>query len=137
MYQKKPLNNEELNVILPILIKVLKKTSPLKTIKAPKIVEGMNNIRIRDGKFKQVFTETMLRRMSNHIRSYGILPLIANNDGYYISSDIRDIDEQIKSFEDRIAGMNCAIKGLKEYKSMLYHEAELNDPFGISESEWK
>ena len=39
-YVKKPLNNEELNDILPILIKVLKKTSKAQSLKAPKIVEG-------------------------------------------------------------------------------------------------
>lgn len=130
---RKELNNEELNVILPILIKVLKKTSPLKTLKAPKIVEGMNNLRIRDGKFKQVFTEVMLRRMSNHIRGNGILPLIADKDGYYVSDNIADINAQIQSLEDRIKGMNWAIKGLKEYKASLLFEAEMNDPFNITD----
>lgn len=130
---KKPLSQEELNVILPMFIKVLKRTSPIKTITAEKIVEGMNKKRIEDGKFKSTFTDTMLRRLSNHIRTNGILPLIADNKGYYLSDDIRDIDAQIQSFRDRIAGMESAIKGLQEYKAQLLFEAEMNDPFGITD----
>lgn len=133
MYQKRPLNNEELNVILPILVKVLSKTSNMKTLKAPKIVEGMNNIRIRDGKFKQVFTESMLRRMTNHIRANEILPVVANNKGYYVSYHESDIDEQITSLEDRVAGINLAITGLKNLKQQIINDKINADPFGITD----
>lgn len=128
---KKPLSNEELNVILPMLIKLFKKTSRGKSITADNIVKGMNRKRIEDGKFKSVFTEAMLRRMTNHIRTNGILPLIADIKGYYLSDDINDIDAQIRSLEERIEGMKSAINGLKGYKANLQFEAQMNDPFGI------
>jgi hypothetical protein len=133
MIFKKPLTDEQLNVILPILIKVLNKTSPIKTITADKIVTGMNKIRIEDGRFKSVFTEILLRKLANYIRTNGILPLIADHKGYYLSDDIRDIDAQIQSLQDRIAGMNNAIHGLKNYKSQLLFKAESIDPFGIED----
>jgi hypothetical protein len=128
---KKQLSNEELNVILPMLIKLFKKTFPGRSITAPEIVKGMNRKRIEDGKFKSVFTEAMLRRLTNHIRTNGILPLIADIKGYYLSDNITDIDAQIQSLEDRIEGMRSAIDGLKGYKVNLQFEAKMNDPFGI------
>ena len=131
-YQKRQLNAEEENVILPILVKVLKKTSHMKSLKAPEICAGMNNLRIRDGKFKQVFTESMLRRLSNYIRANEILPLIANNKGYYVSYDVRDIEDEIKSLEDRISGIQYAISGLKRYRQQLISEQINQDPCGIS-----
>lgn len=133
MDMKKPLSNEELNVILPMLVKLFKRTSRGKSITADKIVKGMNRKRVEDGKFKSVFTEAMLRRITNHIRTNGILPLIADIKGYYLSDDINDIDAQIQSLEDRIAGMRSAINGLRNYKANLQFENEMNDPFGITD----
>ena len=136
-YTKRPLNQEEINNVLPILVKALLKTSPLKPLKAPQIVKGMNYLRVRDGKFKQVFTETLLRRMANHIRANQILPLIADNNGYYVSYDLRDIQAEIDSLEDRIGGILHAITGLKAIKQQIINDQINADPFGIKEDEWK
>lgn len=107
------------------------KTSPLKPIYANDIVVGMNQLRIRDGRFKSPFSEARLRRLVNHIRTWGILPLIADKRGYYVSDDINDIEAQIKSLEERIAGMESAKRGMMNYRSQLLHTKEGADPFGI------
>ena len=128
------LNKEELNNVLPELIKVLKTTSTSAPLLAREIVLIMNQRRIEDGKFSKVFRDTTLRKISNYIRDNEILPLMANNKGYYLSTDINEIDAKIESFNSNIAAQTKARDGLIRYKQQILNEMELNvdkDPFGI------
>jgi hypothetical protein len=114
MSQLKPLTTEEQNILLPKLIKVLNKTSKTKTLYAPEIVIGFNNHMNKWG-YKGTFTETRLRKLINHIRYHGILPIISGPHGYYITNDKKEIIEMAKSLEERAESILSGAKGLRQY----------------------
>lgn len=107
----KELNEREL-AIVPSIIQAFKKYTKENPIKAPIIVKRYNE-NVQKGGVK--LTEPRLRKIVNHIRSYGMLPLIATSNGYYVSYDTEEIQNQITSLYERANSItNCAI-GLEEF----------------------
>ena len=51
----------------------------------------------------------------NHIRTNGLLPLMASSKGYYVSFDKKDIESQIKSLKQRANSINGCAEGLKKF----------------------
>lgn len=125
------LSKEELNNMMPQLIKILNTTSTHAPLTAKDIVLLMNQKRIEDGLFTKVFRDTHLRNISNYIRDNEILPLMANNKGYYISTDIAEIDAKIESFDSNIRAQERARDGLKRYKQQLLNQLEKEKELGI------
>ena len=104
------LNEKELE-ILPSIIKAFRKYTKDNPIKAPEIVSRYNASTTSGIKLSQ----PRLRKICNHIRSYGLLPLIATSKGYYVSYDKEEIKLQITSLRERANSIeNCAI-GLQEF----------------------
>ena len=60
-------------------------------------------------------TGARLRKIVNHLRSNGILPIIATQKGYYSSYDTETIQAQIRSLKERAAGIHSAAKGLSRF----------------------
>jgi hypothetical protein len=60
-------------------------------------------------------TEPRLRKITNFIRSEGIIPIIATSKGYYTSKDKDVILKQIASLEQRRDAIDVAIKGLQKF----------------------
>ena len=85
-------------------------------IKEPDIVKRFNE------RNNTKLTGVRLRKLVNHIRTNGIIPLIATSKGYYVSYDEEEIKNQIKSLKQRASSIeNCANGLLKfTYKSSLY-----------------
>jgi hypothetical protein len=98
--------------IVPSIIKAFRKYTKENPIKSPEIVSRYN-AGVKKGDI--TLNGVRLRKIVNHIRSYGLLPLIATSKGYYVSFDKEEIKLQIASLHERANSIeNCAI-GLKEF----------------------
>lgn len=103
-----PLTDDEMR-LLPIIIAGLKtKVGKDMAIHGATICEKVSE------KFGKL-TEPRLRKIVNHIRTNGMLPVIATSKGYYISHDRDEINAQIQSLEQRRESINQAIQGLARW----------------------
>lgn len=103
-----PLTDDEMR-LLPIIIAGLKtKVGKEMAIHGATICEKVSE------KFGKL-TEPRLRKIVNHIRTNGMLPVIATSKGYYISHDRDEINAQIQSLEQRRESINQAIQGLARW----------------------
>lgn len=109
----KPLSEDEKKLI-PILIKGFAGHGIDNPIKAPVICKMINDKKEQYG-LKSNFTEERLRKISNFIRSQGILPLIATSSGYYVSYDANIISKQIRSLRDRADAILVSANGLYRF----------------------
>ena len=73
----------------------------------------MNVFADKNGLIK--ITEPRLRKLVNHIRVKGILPIIATSQGYYVSYDKQDILDQINSLTQRANSIINSANGLRNY----------------------
>lgn len=109
-----PLTDEE-KKLLPVIITGFKtKVNKGNAIKAPRIVKGVNQY-CKTNNIKIEITEPRLRKIVNYIRRNGLLPVIATSSGYYISYDKKEIENQIKSIEQRCNAMLASADGLKKF----------------------
>ena len=60
-------------------------------------------------------TGARLRKIVNHLRTNGILPIIATQKGYCSSYDTETIQAQIRSLKERAAGIRSAAHGLSRF----------------------
>jgi hypothetical protein len=121
MSQLKELTVEELNVFLPKLITVLKKTSKNKTLYAPEIIQGFNDNKHKWG-VTTSFCPARLRKLVSHIRINGLLPIMSGPTGYYVTSDKKEIIEMAKSLESRAEAISAGAKGLRDYAQEIENE---------------
>lgn len=106
--------SEEEILLIPYLIKGFQTKTKENPIKAPQIVKSMNTY-LNLNQINLKFTEIKLRKCVNYIRANGLLPLIANSKGYYVSYDIEEIQNQIKSLQQRASSIMDASIGLINY----------------------
>jgi hypothetical protein len=102
------LTAEELAMLKPLMngLKIRGSSNP---IKAPDIAKAM----LHYGYPK--FTEVKLRKFVNHIRTKGLLPLIATSKGYYCTNDQEHIKKQIESLEQRARSIMASADGIKQF----------------------
>lgn len=112
--QLKPLTNDEKNILLPKIIMLLKKTNKTNTMYAEDFISIVRNNSEEWG-YKSNFSQSRLRKLINHIRLNGILPVISGKHGYYISHEKEEIHAMIKSLEERAESILSGAKGLKNY----------------------
>lgn len=104
-----PLTDDEKKLV-PIIIAGLNKMDDVsKALHGKEICKGINV------KYGANLTEPRLRKITNFIRSEGILPVIATSKGYYISRDKDVIRKQVDSLDQRIAAIEVARNGLKKF----------------------
>lgn len=111
--QTQPLTERELK-ILPWLIKGLSNRSKSNPIMSGGIVEGMNILLLKHG-MKASFSDVKLRKMTNHIRRNGLLPLIATSRGYYCSTEPQEVRSQIDSLNERARSLMECAKGMEKF----------------------
>ena len=111
MAQFKPLSNEELSKVVPILEDVLLKTNESKPLFSSQIVEIMKE-ELNNQNIKYNFVPSALRRMTNYLRSTGKLPVIAGVKGYFVSYSPDVLWSQIESLESRKMSIGLASEGL-------------------------
>lgn len=102
--------------IIPYLIAGLKRRGEHDPIKAPEIVKALNEFLPSKG-IETKMSEVRLRKMSNHIRSHSVIPLIATSKGYFVSYDRSWIESQVKSLQERARSILACADGLER---MLY-----------------
>ena len=103
------LSEEEYKLVADLLIgfEAHTKDNP---IKADEIVKKIN---IRHPQLKNKFSQVKLRKLCNFIRSKGMIGLIATSNGYYSSKDVKEIEAQIKSLNERADAIKNSADGLK------------------------
>ena len=106
------LSPDELKLVAPLMNGLRTKTKE-NTIKAPEIVKAMNVFAEKNGLIK--ITEPRLRKLFNHIRMKGILPIIATSQGYYVSYDKQEITDQINSLTQRANSILKSADGLRNF----------------------
>jgi hypothetical protein len=109
------LNEYELNVLLPVLLKHLpEKIGPDKSVTSNLIIAGLK-------KRGYKINGARLRKLINHIRRHNLIPLlIASSKGYYISIDDKDTQRFIDSLqqrEDAIRTVRIAIQHQQQSKT--------------------
>lgn len=77
-------------------------------IKAPEIIRSMKSKGYK-------ITEPRLRKIVNHIRVNGIIPLIATSNGYFVTYDKEEIKKQVKSLKQRARSINEAARGMEKW----------------------
>lgn len=106
--------SDDEKAILPYLIKGFSNHSEKNPIKEPEVCKAMNSLlATRPGKVR--INGARLRKMVNHIRSNGLLPLIATSNGYFVSHDRVVIGKQITSLEQRARSIQQSANGLKKF----------------------
>ena len=108
-----PLTADDLR-FLPVLRRGLERHGKDDPIKAPAIVKALNDQRIKYD-FQVRFTEARLRKLVNHLRTNGLLPVIATSSGYFVTYDPEIIRSQIRSLRDRASGIAGAANGLESF----------------------
>lgn len=109
----KELTQEELR-LLPMFIKGFKNYGSTNPIKASDVVTLINSY-LSKNKIDITVTQPKLRKIANHIRTNGLLPLIATSKGYFVSRDAEVIKSQIRSLEQRANSIQRCADGLKKY----------------------
>lgn len=102
------LTDEELQIV-NLLIRGFKNHTSNNPIKAPEIVSAINV------KYNLKLSEPRLRKLCNHIRTNGLLPLIATSRGYYCSYDKDEIQQQIQSLRERADAIYQSANGLTKF----------------------
>lgn len=133
MIHTEKLTTEEKDIVLPVLLKALKKGTEEEPLVSDRIVKWFNDNKDQIG-MKSVFTATRLRKLTNYCRTNGISPIIANNKGYYISNKKKDLVELKLSILSRIESLQAVVKGIDDMMNELNLEEVETDVFGF---EWK
>jgi hypothetical protein len=63
---------------------------------------------------KYRMTPANLRTIINHLRRESILPIIGSKKGYYISYNVKEIENQVNSLRDRAISILMASTGLSQ-----------------------
>jgi hypothetical protein len=104
------LSKDEINLAIK-LIPHFKNRSKSNPVKAKEIVTGVNLVY----KLTTKFSEVRLRKIVNYYRVNSILPIISTCKGYYVSYDPEDINEMIKSLNQRAKSILDCSEGLKVF----------------------
>lgn len=112
------LSSEEKDIVLPMLLKALKRGTEEQPLVSDKIVKWFNNNKDRIG-MKSSFTSTRLRKLTNYCRTNAIAPIIANSKGYYISNKKKDLVELKMSLISRIESLQAVVKGIDDMMTEL------------------
>lgn len=105
-----PLTEEEQKYIKLVITGLSTKTKD-NPIKSEEICKRLNE----KYNFGCKMTGARLRKITNFIRSEGILPVIATSNGYYCSYDKNEIIEQIQSLNERADAILRSANGLRKF----------------------
>lgn len=118
MIHTEKLTTEEKNIVLPVLLKALKRGTEDKPLVSDRIVKWFNENKEQIG-MKTNFTAARLRKLTNYCRTNGISPVIANSKGYYISNKKKDLVELKLSLISRIESLQAVVKGIDDMMNEL------------------
>jgi len=102
------LSNHEKNVLLPLVLNMMQHRKDKEKV--------FSNIKIRKvlKEFGQDIADSQIRKIIFHIRNNDLLDLlIANNDGYYVATNIQDIERWIEMQKGKIAAMHESLAAIQ------------------------
>lgn len=105
-----PLTSDELESV-NIVCDALAIATNKSPIKSDRLCQKLN----QQGLIKFRMTGVRLRKITNYIRSNGILPIIATSSGYFTSYDKSEIELQIRSLNERADAIRNSAEGLKAF----------------------
>ncbi len=105
-----PLSDDEKQFV-PLIIQGLSTKTKENPIKSDSICEKLNE----KYNYGCKMTGARLRKITNFIRSEGILPVIATSNGYYCSYNKKEIEDQINSLYERAEAIRNSADGLKKF----------------------
>ncbi len=111
------LSQDELSLV-PMLMDGFARHGEKNPIKAPQIVEDFNKY-LETKKIPYKLSEVKLRKFCHHIRSQGLLPLIANSSGYFVSYNPEIIKEQMESLRQRANSIKNCVHGLQKCLNLI------------------
>ena len=133
MAQLDKIKTDDLEYAIPMVIKILQRTSEDRPLLCDRIVLFMNN-KQGDIGMKTKMNPPRLRKIINYIRSYGILPVMSGTSGYYLSYKYEDVEDMVDSLESRIvsiqqakAGLNNILNQIKSKKIRMKNEEKAVD----------
>ena len=115
--------NVEERMLAKRLISAFSKRSKDNPVTATEIVSGVN----KNIKLTQKFSDRRLRKIINHYRVHGILPIISTSKGYYVSYEENEIEGMIISLSQRA---NSILEGCYGMQRILKEE-KLKKDIGI------
>lgn len=122
------MTKEEMNIILPVVMRLLReKSTPSNQLYGKRIVDWLNYKQEQIG-FTSAMSEIRLRKCINYIRTNGLLPVIADDNGYYVTNDPIVIREMAESLRRRVASINAAASGLDSLADAIDPPKKQQDP---------
>ena len=106
------LSSHEQNVLLPLVIGIMSHRNDKEKV--------FSNTKIRRvlKDFGQDINDMQIRKIVFHIRNNHIIPLLlANNEGYYIGTNIQQVNAWIETQEGKIEAMELTLQNIKEQMS--------------------
>lgn len=107
--------NDEERMLAKRLISAFSKRSKNNPVTANEIVSGVN----KNIKLTQKFSDRRLRKIINHYRVHGILPIISTSKGYYVSYDENEIEGMIISLTQRSSSILEACYGMQRILNQI------------------
>lgn len=112
------LTDLEKEKLVPILLRLLNPTTSAARMKGSWLA----------GMFKSMgypVSDVRIRKMVNYIRVTNAAKprvLIGTSTGYYLTCSISDVDEQIRSLQERMDSMAAALDAIKSQRLNLVHK---------------
>jgi hypothetical protein len=106
------LSSHEQNVLMPLVVGIMSHRNDKEKV--------FSNIKIRRvlKDFGQDINDMQIRKIVFHIRNNNIIPLLlANNEGYYIGTNIQQVNAWIETQEGKIEAMKLTLQNIKEQMS--------------------
>lgn len=100
--------------LIPIIVKSMEKYTKKNQVKTKTIIDGINANRQKLKIIKKM-NGARLRKLINFIRSNGIQPIIGTSQGYFVSYEQTDIQDEIESMEQRSNSILKAANGMKVF----------------------
>jgi protein tyrosine phosphatase len=111
------LTDLEKNTLVPMLLDTLKMTDEKHRVKGRHFSNWFHACRFE-------VSEARIRKMVNYIRVTNAAKpkvLIGASTGYFLTDDVRVVDEQIESLNGRVDSMQAVIDSLKSQRENLKH----------------
>ena len=108
------LNDYERGTLLPLVVRLLQDANG-RVLSSYMITEAIM-------KTGHICDSMKVRRVVNYIRVNAIIPcLAANNKGYFVASNDREITDTIYSLEGRVDAIQEVINALKQQRYIKYN----------------
>ncbi len=116
------LSQKELTFYIPILIHGFKnKIGYENVVSTPEIISGIHKMELRTNPNAVKLQEPRIRKMAAYIIVNNLVPcLISCRKGFYIATEPQEIDNEIRSLNDRITAMQAKRKAWIRQKEVRF-----------------